>query len=868
VDDLETVTRQMSIERREEAIAKPSIESGDKVPVLNSNRAYEEEDDESDIRLPRRNLRRSDHSIRRHAKRSISEVEENSESEDGDIDETLRKSNRTTNKYRPQPLRPRKHSQNDSDDEIMVDTSVVQGEEEEEEEEEEAEQEADRRSDRTIIVPMDDVNVADSHSSQGGEIDDMLLCSSAEEEDNWPEEDYSPDNVNGRLPDPDGDTGSDICSEYDDDKVETRSGFIEQENLDFNDLEDGAEAVERVARTTIAEQMGDGVAESVAAFFDEDVEKIKLRTHKVWIPGMKKKDEKGDPVGLLSFQLFGVRFLIGNIKSIACGGFLCDDMGLGKTLQGLSVAQILHNHSELSYLVEEAESNADGTRTDKDDNVHQGKGQAGPCPSQKTIKRRFGICCNCWKGSPTDFDVREGPVLNNVPSQLVWNWHRDWKRFFDPTHPLCIEHKVAHGSARIADRYDPRLHGPCDPATGVAPVGSNKFFVTTSPRSAASQLWGKERNTFQVQAYVKSGPNQGQLGRRMESGCWWRSQTKWSLCLRDECHTEKGEGTVSIKLFRQINYGWTDEDPANISGREHVMAQKSLNGHRRPDHLRVVCKSMTAPPVVCLSGTPFEVSPLDLKGYVAAMQDAAGYISPGDEEYNNKIGRGSRYSLWETHDMLKFCTTERIDKLEADYSTLTAETDENPLDDDERQQATDRLARGLGFILRALTIRRQKGSNFFGSRIVDLPPGQHVDVACKLTQRQQQYISYVSPTLGTRAQDAEKIRRRKVSTNHTERRRSSFPYLGSQHWDAKYGAGDIGATSIKQWCGSDEKEMASPFYQSLNSLCKGNRKVIAVRKILLRYVVGKTDWSGRPKRFVLLTYYPVIAFIWYLVRDH
>jgi hypothetical protein len=122
--------------------------------------------------------------------------------------------------------------------------------------------------------------------------------------------------------------------------------------------------------------------------------------------------------------------------------------------------------------------------------------------------------------------------------------------------------------------------------------------------------------------------------------------------------------------------------------------------------------------------------------------------------------------------------------------------------------------------------------------------------------------------LSARAQDAEKTRRRKVSTNHTERRRSSFPYLGSQDWDAKYGRDNIGATSIKQWYGSDEKEMASPFYQFLKLLCKDNRKVIAVRKILLRYVVGKMDWSGRPKRFVLLTHYPVIAFIWYLVRDH
>jgi hypothetical protein len=74
----------------------------------------------------------------------------------------------------------------------------------------------------------------------------------------------------------------------------------------------------------------------------------------MWLPGMKVRDEKGHPVGLLAFQLFGVRFLIVNIKSPACGGFLCDDMGLGKTTRGLAVGQILHNLSQLSYLLTEA----------------------------------------------------------------------------------------------------------------------------------------------------------------------------------------------------------------------------------------------------------------------------------------------------------------------------------------------------------------------------------------------------------------------------------------------------------------------------------------------------------------------------------
>jgi SNF2 family DNA or RNA helicase len=74
----------------------------------------------------------------------------------------------------------------------------------------------------------------------------------------------------------------------------------------------------------------------------------------MWLLGMKVRDEKGRPVGLLAFQLFGVRFLIVNIKSPACSGFLCDDMGLGKTIQGLAVGQILHNYSQLSYLLMEA----------------------------------------------------------------------------------------------------------------------------------------------------------------------------------------------------------------------------------------------------------------------------------------------------------------------------------------------------------------------------------------------------------------------------------------------------------------------------------------------------------------------------------
>jgi hypothetical protein len=270
----------------------------------------------------------------------------------------------------------------------------------------------------------------------------------------WPEEIYERENVVGCIPDPDDDTGNEICKDYDDNRVENRGGVIEQQDLDLGDIQDSAEAVERVARTTIAEQMGEGVADAVAAFFDEKVEKIKDRTYKMWLPGLRRADENGGEMGLYSFQLVGVRFLVTNVKSTAHGGFLCDDMGLGKTIQALGVCQVLRNHAQLTYLVNNALNYPNGTRTDQYGNIHRGKGSLGPCPSQKAIKKRFGICCNCWKGSPTGFDVRDGPVLNIVPSQLIWTWHRDWLKFFDPKHPLSIQHKGTFSRSRLSSNLE------------------------------------------------------------------------------------------------------------------------------------------------------------------------------------------------------------------------------------------------------------------------------------------------------------------------------------------------------------------------------------------------------------------------------
>src|SRR5436305_14478218 len=95
-------------------------------------------------------------------------------------------------------------------------------------------------------------------------------------------------------------------------------------------------------------------------------------------------------------------------------------------------------------------------------------------------------------GAQARFPVREGPVLNNVPSQLIWNWHREWKYFVDRKNPLCIEHKVAHGTAKLADKYNPMKHGACDPSTGVAPGGSSHerigayyFEMSVTPRKVS-----------------------------------------------------------------------------------------------------------------------------------------------------------------------------------------------------------------------------------------------------------------------------------------------------------------------------------------------------------------------------------------------
>jgi len=62
------------------------------------------------------------------------------------------------------------------------------------------------------------------------------------------------------------------------------------------------------------------------------------------------------------------------------------------------------------------------------------------------------------------------------------------------------------------------------------------------------------------------------------NGHWYRSRTNWSLLLRDECHTQKGEHTAAIQLYKQVNYGWIVDDPVDIEGREAFMAKKMIVG--------------------------------------------------------------------------------------------------------------------------------------------------------------------------------------------------------------------------------------------------------------------------------------------------
>ena len=98
--------------------------------------------------------------------------------------------------------------------------------------------------------------------------------------DYWPYQGYLVDNVDGRLLDPNKDTGNDIYLKYDDDRVGDRSSTTKQQDLDFHDIEDSSETVERGAQIAIAEQTGEGRLELVASFF-EDTKKIKDQTYKI-----------------------------------------------------------------------------------------------------------------------------------------------------------------------------------------------------------------------------------------------------------------------------------------------------------------------------------------------------------------------------------------------------------------------------------------------------------------------------------------------------------------------------------------------------------------------------------------------------------
>jgi hypothetical protein len=181
------------------------------------------------------------------------------------------------------------------------------------------------------------------------------------------------------------------------------------------------------------------------------------------------------------------------VRGAVGGAFLGDEMGLGKTSQAMTLVQVLFLHADLSYAVRHAVDVDDGRRKDKMGLLHLGwDAVAGQeCPSRRAIKKCFGLRCVCEVDSPTGkFSPRDGMAIAQLPAGLIWNWEKDYDRFFDRASESAIQLWIAHAKASRRVRWngtDPRFHCRTDGSPKPLQI---RHLVVTSCESWPSHIGG------------------------------------------------------------------------------------------------------------------------------------------------------------------------------------------------------------------------------------------------------------------------------------------------------------------------------------------------------------------------------------------
>ena len=428
------------------------------------------------------------------------------------------------------------------------------------------------------------------------------------------------------------------------------------------------------------------------------------------------------------------------------------------------------------------------------------------CPSGDP----FPICCPCVQRNPSaNLVPKFGPVLLLVPALLIPNWMEEWEKAVDESsEPLGMCLRVGHTGSSTAKKLshkDKKYLTTKDETSVAHRLEQSRWVVLTSSGSYEGQVHKILRSEVVHPPPVK--------GSRLRRPTAYADFVQWGRVFRDEFHLEKSIGTKSISII------------------------KGLQG--------VPYKWM-------MSGTPFEVSPNDLEGYIGVLETPE----------------------WKADERLRECTVERLQDMGKRFGALVR---------GKAFETFEPLAEEFGRLLRTLMIRRVTETDWWGGPIVELPPHEHRDIDCGLDPRYAEAVRT----------EQERVRRNyeaKFAEVHNhwvtagrpggvdlEPKPSHYRFF-TANWKSRLFASipalahlaereelELTAPELKGMRVYDENEDEndqSVYEQYLDQIVRSSAKIRQIGVIL--DLLG-TDYKDRKEKILIMTEFPVAALIIYLV---
>lgn len=435
------------------------------------------------------------------------------------------------------------------------------------------------------------------------------------------------------------------------------------------------------------------------------------------VKGLKRK--------LFPYQAYAVYWMLKKERTEAGGGFLADEQGLGKTTVSIVLCIVSRMLLDARDSVNSSITASNKRGTVNADHLINDKTQvAGAvCPSEARGETPFGIACPCSRSSPSfNLVPKAGAVLIVAPADLLRVWRSEFDNIIakDKSNPAMNAHgmtlEIAHGlfvkdlnkdvfqrDGRAARKL--KDHSKVIILTTSGSFKNHVLDKLDQPITAPEYKYNNKINKAENAKAEKDAENKfNKANAEANKG---KKVINWGRVIVDEFHKEKSVKTRVVRFTKKLA-GW--------------------------------------PFVWGLSGTPFEATPRDLKGFIGTLEA----IDKARRE-KKKTDRQS----WDQSD-LKYGKEKAFTTIINDYEGVV----NNKLTQHYRRQARDRIKNQFGPLLRVLVLRRTLKSTWFGEFMATLKPHLPRNQGAKAKDEWAEDLNALRAFTEKQLQDAEKARQK------------------------------------------------------------------------------------------------------------